>query len=114
MGKWKDNNLSAILEYPFDFERYMEERLREIDDLDERQFAKKLLIEGLGKVISCTEEKYRQLERRVYEELEIADNQYESVMTIINRSHYDPTILIPGFGRGFKGTPVKTVTVRRA
>lgn len=40
MGKWKDNNLSAILEYPFDFERYMEERLREIDDLDERQFAK--------------------------------------------------------------------------
>ncbi|ANU46810.1 hypothetical protein ADH76_31690 [Enterocloster clostridioformis] len=91
MGNWKDNNLSAILEYPFDFKRYMEERLREIDDLDERQFAKKLLIEGLGKVIGCTEEKYRQLERRVYEELEIADNQYESVMTIISRSHYDPT-----------------------
>lgn len=56
-----------------------------------RDSLQKLLIEGLGKVISCTEEKYRQLERRVYEELEIADNQYESVMTIINRSHYDPT-----------------------
>lgn len=40
MENWKDNNLSAILEYPFDFERYMEERLREIDDLDERKFAK--------------------------------------------------------------------------
>lgn len=91
MENWKENNLSAILEYPFDFDRYMEERLREIDDLEERQFTKKLLIEGLGKVIGRTEEKYRQLERRVYEELEIADNQYESVMTIINRNHYDPT-----------------------
>lgn len=91
MENWKDNNLSAILEYPFDFERYIEERLREIDDLDERQFAKKVLVEGLGKVIRCTEEKYQRLEQRVYEELEIADNQYEAVMTIVNRSHYDPT-----------------------
>ncbi len=91
MENWKDNNLSAILEYPFDFERYMEERLREIDDLDERKFAKKLLLEGLGKVIRCTEAKYQQLERRVYEELEIEDNQYEVVLTIVKRSHYDPT-----------------------
>ena len=91
MENWKDNNLSAILEYPFDFERYMEERLREIDDLDERKFAKKLLLEGLGKVIQCTEAKYQQLERRVYEELEIEDNQYEGVLTIVKRSHYDPT-----------------------
>ena len=91
MENWKDNHLSAILEYPFDFERYMEERLREIDDLDERKFAKKLLLEGLGKVIRCTEAKYQQLERRVYEELEIEDNQYEAVLTIVKRSHYDPT-----------------------
>ena len=91
MENWKDNNLSAILEYPFDFERYMEERLREIDDLDERKFAKKLLLEGLGKVIRCTEAKYQQLERRVYEELEIEDNRYEAVLTIVKRSHYDPT-----------------------
>nr|WP_289707418.1 hypothetical protein [Enterocloster clostridioformis] len=91
MENWKDNNLSAILEYPFDFERYMEERLREIDDLDERKFAKKLLLEGLGKVIRCTEAKYQQLESRVYEELEIEDNQYEAVLTIVKRSHYDPT-----------------------
>ncbi len=69
----------------------MEERLREIDDLDERKFAKKLLLEGLGKVIRCTEAKYQQLERRVYEELEIEDNQYEAVLTIVKRSHYDPT-----------------------
>lgn len=91
MENWKDNNLSAILEYPFDFGRYIEERLREVDDLDERKFVKTLLLEGLGKVIQSTEAKYQQLERRVYEELEIADNQYEAVLTIVNRNHYDPT-----------------------
>lgn len=91
MENWKDNNLSAILEYPFDFGRYIEERLREVDDLDERKFVKKLLLEGLGKVIQSTEAKYQQLERRVYEELEIADNQYEAVLTIVKRNHYDPT-----------------------
>lgn len=91
MEDWRDNNLSAILEYPFDFERYIEERLREISDLDERQYAKKILAEGLGKLIRCTEDKYLQLEKRIYEELEIGANQYETVMTIVNRNHYDPT-----------------------
>ncbi len=91
MENWKDNYLSGILEYPFDFQRYMEERLREIDDLDERKFVKKLLLEGLGKVIQATETRYRQLERRVYEELEIAHNQYEVVLTVVRQTHYDPT-----------------------
>lgn len=91
MERWKDNSLSAILEYPFDFERYIEERLREIDNIDERQYAKKILVEGLGKLIRCTEDKYLQLEKRIFEELEIGANQYETVMTIVNRNHYDPT-----------------------
>ncbi len=91
VDKWDDNNLSDILEYPFDFERYIEERLREIDDLDERRFAKTVLLDGLGKLIQCTERKYRELERRVYEEVETQDNQYETVMTVVCRDHYDPT-----------------------
>lgn len=93
MEKWKDNHLSAILEYPFDFERYIEERLREISDFDERQYAKKILAEGLGKLIQCTESRYRNLEKRVYEELEIGANQYETVLTVVNRNNYDPTNL---------------------
>lgn len=91
MGNWKDSNLSAIMEYPFDFDQYLERQLRRIDDLDERKFAKELLIDGLGNAIRSIEEKYRKLERRVYEELEIADNQYEIVTTIVERGHYDPT-----------------------
>jgi len=91
MDDWRDNNLSGILEYPFDFERYMEERLREIDDIKEREFAKVVLVEGLGKIMNVTEAKYQQLERRVYEDFEIEANRYEIAMTIVKRDYYDPT-----------------------
>ena len=91
MGSWFESNLSAIQEYPFDFERYIEERLREVDDLDERRFAKSVLLEGLGKAIRCMEYKYKNLEQRVFEELEMAANQFETVITIIHRNHYDVT-----------------------
>lgn len=86
-----NDNLSAILEYPFDFERYIEEQLRQIDDLDERRFAKQILAEGLGRMIRQTEKKYEELERRVYQEIAIPDNCYEVVSTVVKREHYDPT-----------------------
>lgn len=91
MSGWFEDNRSAVLEYPFDFDRYIEERLREISDLDERKYAKEVLLHGLGRIIACTEEKYKRLERRIYEEVEIAANRYETAMTIIRREHYDPT-----------------------
>lgn len=91
MTKWQDENLTAILEYPFDFERYIEEQLREIDELDERVFAKKVLVEGLGNIIRYTEQKYQDLERRVYQEISIPDNAYEIVSTVIEQKYFDPT-----------------------
>ncbi len=65
MAEEKKGWLNGIEEYPFDFERYIEERLREIDDLDERRFAKKVLLDGLGRGIRCMEAKYKQLEQRI-------------------------------------------------
>ena len=48
------------MEYPTDFERYIENRLKEIDDLDERRFAKAVLWDGLGKIMHrMEEEKYQ-------------------------------------------------------
>lgn len=91
MNHQNKTNTSEVLEYPFDFNRYIEERLREIDDLDERRFAKTVLLEGLGKIIECTEQKYRSLENRIYNEIETEKNQYEIAMTVINREHFDPT-----------------------
>ncbi|MGN0330385.1 MAG: hypothetical protein ACI4D5_04000 [Kineothrix sp.] len=91
-------------EYPFDFERYIAERLREIDDLDERQYAKKILAEGLGNILRETEKKYRQLEERIYRELELPDNRYQIVTTVVREAHYDPTnhTLFPVFARDLK------------
>ncbi|GLC80088.1 hypothetical protein [Lacrimispora brassicae] len=89
MKNWKENNLSGVEEYPFDFRRYIEERLREIDDLGERGFAKEVLLTGLGNAIQMTEEKYQALERRIYEELELQGSQFEVVTTVIRREHYD-------------------------
>lgn len=36
-----------LFEYPFDFDAYFQECLRGISDLDERKFAKTILLEGL-------------------------------------------------------------------
>lgn len=87
---WYENNASTVLDYPFDFERYIEKRLREIEDVDERKFAKEVLLEGLGRVIQCTEQKYGELERRVRDEIRMDGNRYETVMTIVKRDVYDP------------------------
>ncbi len=91
MPGWAEDNRSAVQDYPFDFERYIEEQLRKIDDLEERKYAKEALLHGLGRILVCTEEKYKKLERRIYEETEIAANRYETAMTVIQKKHYDPT-----------------------
>ena len=91
MAEERKGWLDGIEEYPFDFERYIEERLREIDDLDERRFAKKILLDGLGRMIQCVEQKYKTLEQRICGEVEPRANQYETVITIVQREHYDPT-----------------------
>lgn len=90
MAEKKKDWQNGIEEYPFDFGRYIEERLREIPDLDERRFARKVLLDGLGRGIRCMEEKYKQLEQRVYEELQPEGNRYETVITIVEKQHYDP------------------------
>ena len=90
MKEQQGGSKSSVLEYPFDYERYIAEQLREIDDLDERRFAKKVLVEGLGAVIGQTERKYRELERRIYQEMEIPGSRYGVVSTVIRREHYDP------------------------
>ena len=60
-----------MLDSGFDYENYIQKRLKEIDDLDERRFAKELLTESLGKVLKCTESKYDALEKRIQNELDV-------------------------------------------
>lgn len=91
MERWNENPFSVVKEYPFDFEQYIEERLREISDLDERRYAKKVLLEGMGKAIRLSEARYQELEQRILEEVERDSNTYETAMTVIQKTDYDPT-----------------------
>ena len=44
-----------MLDTRFEFAGYIQKRLKDIDDLDERRFAKELLLENLCKVFTWTE-----------------------------------------------------------
>ncbi|MDR2889267.1 MAG: hypothetical protein LBV33_05440 [Lachnospiraceae bacterium] len=74
----------------FDYEKYIQERLREVDDLEERKFAKKLLLEGLGRIFATIDDKYYQLERRILNEVEVEHNHYEVATTVVAKDQYDP------------------------
>lgn len=80
----------AIAEKPFDYEAYIKERLKEISDLDDRKYAKKVLWEGLGDIFRHSEEKYEKLERRIYNEIAIPENRYQCGITIVPIKDYDP------------------------
>ncbi len=79
-----------IEEKRFDYESYIQNKLKEIDDLDERRFAKELLLEGLRNVFSWAEHKYDALEKRVQNELDVPWKSFHVYMTIIDRADYDP------------------------
>lgn len=87
----KGDGIRSILENKMDFKQYISERLRDIDNLEERRVAKAILVEGLGTVIEETERRYDELERRVYDEIEIPNDHYEICSTIIERSFFDAT-----------------------
>ncbi|MBQ6887090.1 MAG: hypothetical protein IJN54_06220 [Lachnospiraceae bacterium] len=74
----------------FDYENYIQKRLKEIDDLDERKYAKELLLSSLGEVFAWTEEKYKALEQRIKDELDNPWKNFNVYMTVIERENYDP------------------------
>jgi len=74
----------------FDYENYIQKRLKEIDDLDERRYAKELLLDSLKKVFTWTESRYGDLERRIQEELDVPWKHFHICTTIVERGNYDP------------------------
>ncbi len=59
-----------IEENSFDYKDYIQRRLKDITDLDERRYAKELLLESLGEMFAWTEAKYKTLEQRIKNDLE--------------------------------------------
>ena len=79
-----------IDEKGFDYENYIQEQLKQIDDLDERRFAKQLLTESLGRAITWSEGKYAALEQRIQNELDLPWRYFHVCMTVIDKKDYDP------------------------
>ena len=77
-------------EKKFDYETYIQKRLKEIDDLDERKYTKELLLEGVGKLFAWTEAKYEALEQRIQRELDMPGESFHTCMTVVDRKDYDP------------------------
>lgn len=90
MAQAKRPEYERLFEAPFDFGEYIETRLRGIDDLAERRFAKTILADCLLKGIQQAETRYEQLERRIYDEFECKDSKFVIYTTIIPREVYDP------------------------
>lgn len=79
-----------LFDYPFDFQEYIEKRLQEFDDIEERKFAKAVLQDGLLNIIKETEKKYDALEQRVQDEVENDAEKFMIRTTLIKREAYDP------------------------
>ena len=84
-------NFQTIFENPFDFERYIEDRLLVIKDIEERAFARKYLTETLKKMMHNWEHAYKQLEERVYAEIPALGDSHHVYITVVNREQYDIT-----------------------
>jgi len=84
-------DIQTIFENPLDFERYLEDRLLVIENIEERAFARKYLTEALKKMMHIWEHAYKQLEERVYAEIPIVGNRHNIYLTVVNREQYDIT-----------------------
>lgn len=74
----------------FEYEDYIQQRLKEIDGLDERKYTKELLLDGLGKFFGQMEARYEALEERVLKELAMPYERFSTCITIIKKDDFDP------------------------
>lgn len=76
-------------EQKFDMEDYIKQRLAEISDTDERSFAREIMLKGFLPAVQVMEERYRSLEERVRQEIEIPGSRYTVYTTVIRLRDYD-------------------------
>lgn len=74
----------------FNYAEYIQKRIKEIDDLDERRFAKMILLENIERLFAWTENKYNTLQQRIQNELAVPWENFSIYTTVIDRSDYDP------------------------
>lgn len=78
------------MEEMFDLEIYVRKKLMEIEDTDERKFAKEVLLEGLLPIFRLTEKRYLDLEERIKKEIDVGQDNYVVCTTVVRQDNYDP------------------------
>ena len=87
----KHPSFKSIIEYDFNFEEYMEKRLKDIKDIEERKFTDKYVKDIFSKIIESTEKKYEILEQSVYDEFKLLDEKYGINMTLSKKEDFSYT-----------------------
>ncbi len=75
----------------FDMEGYIEKRMLEIKDLQQRLLYKEIVGDILNKVYRYQEQAHRQLEERILNETSTKQSDYAIYVTLTDRAHYDAT-----------------------
>ncbi|WP_317368389.1 hypothetical protein [uncultured Tyzzerella sp.] len=87
----KHPSFKSIIEYDFNFEEYMEKRLKDIKDIEERKFTDKYVKDVFSKIIESTEKKYEMLEQSVYDEFKLLDEKYGINITLTKKDDFSYT-----------------------
>ena len=87
----KHPSFKSIIEYDFNFEEYMEKRLKDIKDIEERKFTDKYVKDIFSKIIESTEKKYEILEQSVYDEFKLLDEKYGINITLTKKEDFSYT-----------------------
>ena len=87
----KHPSFKSIIEYDFNFNEYMEKRLKDIKDIEERKFANLYIKDVFEKIIEVTEQKYEMLEKSVYDEFKLLDEKYGINMTLTKKEDFSYT-----------------------
>lgn len=80
-----------MLEKGFDMKNLIEKRLLEIDNLEERELVRKMLLEIFDELGKYTSVKYQQLEEKILSQIMDSSEEYTVITGIIEKSLYDPT-----------------------
>nr|WP_317358874.1 hypothetical protein [uncultured Tyzzerella sp.] len=87
----KHPSFKSIIEYDFNFDEYMEKRLKDIKDIEERKFANKYVRDVFSKMVEVMEKKYEMLEKSVYDEFKLLDEKYGINMTLTKKEDFSYT-----------------------
>ena len=75
----------------FDYKKYIDERLLDVKDIDERQQLRKIVADMLVPFYERIEEQYRQIEDRMYEANNVLKGNYQIITGIQPRNKIDIT-----------------------